>query len=584
MAQYVFIFSLGPVQSFIAEARRTQDLYAGSYMLAQLARAAAQAAGGKLVYPAPDVLTNPEAGVPNKFVTIVDDPKDAAQNAQRSAEERWHSFAREALAKLPNNNDDELLQIWERQRDHHLEFYWAAAPLDDDYIRAYERAFEALDARKRTRNFEQVKEDGLKDSLSGRRSALWPSRDKNARAYWSRVLDAQRTRANLKEGERLDTIGVMKRFALDKKFPSISTVASAPFTRACRDAGLLKKLVQAIEAFNKEAGYEFFYRVGDFEYGFEYDGDLLYWETYARIRLKASYGEPHRNPTEVLDVLEQVYRRAKEHRIHPTPPTPYYAILAMDGDRMGKHISACRSKEEHARLSQQLAEFAAEVERIIQKYGGYLVYAGGDDVLAFFPLKSALAGANALAQRYREKFKDWEQFEPDGTSLPFTASAGIAIAHHLHPLDAVLETARRAERAAKNRYNRDAVCVSVLKRSGEPIRLGSKWEADGADIVNLVQNIVGDLGAERLASRFVYELSEQVTALETVEAAMLALLLKRLLKRHGDENKPPKTTVEDLMAWVRAFEQDGMDVPGGAAAELGRWLLLARFIEQGGGE
>lgn len=582
-SKYVLIFTLGPVQSFIAEGRRTQDLFAGSHILAQLARAAAQAAGGELVYPAPEVLANPRVGVPNKFVTIVDDLKEATRNARLAVKGQWrHTFADKALAKLPDNNDGELLKIWERQRDHRLEFYWAAAPLDNDYICAYERASEALDARKRTRDFTQVREDGLKDSLSGMRSAL---RTVNlpSKKYWQEA--SRKYRPQVKEGERLDTIGAMKRFALDEKFPSISTVASASFARACHKAGLLKELVQAIKAFNEEVGYEFFYRVGDFERGFEYDGDLLYRETYARIRLKASYGESPRKPTRVLDALEQVYRKTKEHRIRPTLPTPYYAILAMDGDQMGKHISACRSKAEHAKLSQQLAGFATEVEGIVQNHGGYLVYAGGDDVLAIFPLESALAGANALAQRYQEKFKDWERYEPNGTPFPFTTSAGIAIAHHLHPLDAVLDEARRAEKDAKNRYRRDAVCVSVLKRSGEPVQVGSKWEADRASIVNLVQNVVSDLEADRLASRFVYELNDQVTALGTVEAPMLSSLLKRLFKRHkGKESEQPKTTLEDLIAWVRAFEGDTVDVPGGRAGELGRWLLLARFIEQGGGE
>ena len=34
--KYLFIFTIGPVQSFIAQARKTQDLYAGSYLLSYL--------------------------------------------------------------------------------------------------------------------------------------------------------------------------------------------------------------------------------------------------------------------------------------------------------------------------------------------------------------------------------------------------------------------------------------------------------------------------------------------------------------------------------------------------------------------
>jgi CRISPR-associated protein Cmr2 len=585
--KYVLFFSLGPVQSFIVEARRTQDLWAGSKMLVELSRVAVLAGGGQLIYPAPEALSNLKAGVPNKFVTIVDDPASAARSARQAAVEKWRDFADAALRTLPDNEDPELQAIWQRQRDHHLEFYWAAAPLPGGYIHAYGKASEALDARKRTRDFEQIEEDGLKDSLSGMRSALRTSRgpgktlEARALSYWKQIWERKQTRAALKEGERLDTIGAMKRFALDRGFPSVSTVASAPFVRACGETGLLDILRQAIQSFNRQMGYEFFYRVGDWGRGFEYDGDLLYEETYARGRLKASYGSA--DPAQVVLALRELYRETKDRDIRPVRLTPYYAVLAMDGDRMGKHIGACRSHDEHTELSRRLAAFADKVKMIVDKHAGYLVYAGGDDVLAFFPLESVLKGARAVVEKYQEQFADWQQHGPDGTSLPFTVSAGMAIAHHLHPLDAVLQEARRAEKNAKNLYRRDALCVSVLKRSGESIHVGSKWQSEGGGIITLIQNVVGDLQEERLASRFVYELYDQVTALGSVESDIVEALLKRLLKRHRTkEDRTPNTGLGDLMSWVSLFMDEKIRVDGGAVAELSRWLLLAQFIAQGG--
>jgi CRISPR-associated protein Cmr2 len=587
MAQYVLIFTLGPVQSFIAEARRTQDLYAGSHILSELSRAAVQAAGGKLVYPVPEMVSRSEASVPNKFVTIVDDPQEAARHAREAVKRRWQhspdSFEQKALKsdRLLNVEDDQFTTIWNRQLAHHLEFYWAAAPIvNGDYMQAYGEAARALDARKRTRTFGQVKEEGLKDSLSGRRSALHTSQDRNARAYWSRILKVQRTRSALRKGERLDAIGALKRFGVEKGFPSVSTVASAPFARTCSQ--MLDELTQAIEAFNRSVRREFFYRVGDWHRGFEYDGDLLYEETYAPIRLGASYGEG--DPTDVVTALRKLYGRAKQEDIRPNKPTPYYAILAMDGDRMGAHIAACQSREEHTELSRRQAQFAEKVAGSVQENQGYLVYAGGDDVLAFFPLKNALGGADALTRKYEEIFRGWEQRDTDGSPLSFTLSAGIAIAHHLHPLDAVLAAARDAEKKAKNRYSRNALCISVLKRSGEPVLVGSHWATEGQRIVKLVKNAVEDFIEERLASRFVYELGDQIQSLGRVEPLMVQPLLKRLLKRHRNPRAPlPETQLDALMAWAKAFKQ-GEAVADGAAGELARWLLLTRFIAQGGGE
>jgi CRISPR-associated protein Cmr2 len=39
--RYLFTMSLGPVQGFIAAARRTRDLWAGSWLLSEVAKAAA---------------------------------------------------------------------------------------------------------------------------------------------------------------------------------------------------------------------------------------------------------------------------------------------------------------------------------------------------------------------------------------------------------------------------------------------------------------------------------------------------------------------------------------------------------------
>ncbi len=38
--QYLFLFTIGPVQSFIAQARKTRDLYAGSAILGEIIDAA----------------------------------------------------------------------------------------------------------------------------------------------------------------------------------------------------------------------------------------------------------------------------------------------------------------------------------------------------------------------------------------------------------------------------------------------------------------------------------------------------------------------------------------------------------------
>jgi hypothetical protein len=56
-----------------------------------------------------------------------------------------------------------------------------------------------------------------------------------------------------------------------------------------------------------------------------------------------------------------------------------------------------------------------------------------------------------------------------------TASIGIVVAHRLHPLRDVLRQGREAEEDAKELYERNAICVRWLKRSGEQVQMGAQF-------------------------------------------------------------------------------------------------------------
>ena len=65
--QHLFLFTIGPVQSFIAQARKTQDLYAGSRILSDLIEFALQKVGEEhIIYPAKTVPSKP-----NRFIAKV---------------------------------------------------------------------------------------------------------------------------------------------------------------------------------------------------------------------------------------------------------------------------------------------------------------------------------------------------------------------------------------------------------------------------------------------------------------------------------------------------------------------------------
>ena len=154
---HVLILSLGPVQDFIVAARRTRDLWFGSWMLSELARAAgaslAGETGGELIFPDPDLVKNggEDVSFANKLVAQVEDPSGAAERARAAIDARRDQL-REQAFKLCQDDRDFVCEVAGAQIADLIEFYWASAAIGDDgYGEARKRAERALVARRRSR-------------------------------------------------------------------------------------------------------------------------------------------------------------------------------------------------------------------------------------------------------------------------------------------------------------------------------------------------------------------------------------------------------------------------------------------------
>ncbi len=563
----VLIFTFSPIQSFIAEARRAADLFTGSAILSELAKASAKAIGhSRLVYPA-----SLNADAPNVIVAIVPDAQaqNIASNAQQAFLTRWQTIADSARCQFSGLTDQTFDAIWQRQCDRYWETYWAVATIDEKgYAEAYNRARQALDAAKRSRLFDQVEEPGIKDTLSGVREALHPVNQttyQQVKQFWHSVA----TKKNLSpaklrpEGrERLDAIGAIKRFCdiADRQFPSVSTVAALDFIQRAKHQAR-NQLGEYRQAVEKLLGQHAYRPSNDPDWPF--DGDLLYLETLTPHRLEDSYGLKQPDPQNLIDARKHL--KALYEAVNDTPST-YYAVLALDGDSMGERISACllqpNPQQAHRQLSASLADFADEVGKIFQNIPSCLIYNGGDDVLAFLPLSQALTMAGALVQAFIDVAKN-------KAPTPGTASAGIAVVHHLHPLDAALRAARDAEKHAKRVDGKNALCVTVLKRSGEHETARVKW--DGLPVV---VELIEQLKSGGLSSRFISDAVLSLRAIPASEPAMLEDELRRQIHRHRDEAKLSSSDVNVLAQSLTTWT---LSLPG-QIEELRRWLGVARFI------
>jgi CRISPR-associated protein Cmr2 len=642
---HLLTFHLSPVQDFIATARRTQDWWMGSWLLAHLSGKAmevAQDKGAFLVLPKnlPASADPALADTPNNFLVRVGDasPAEVARVVERSVRQEWWLIHRKVKTELFDRVDNEL---WTRQLEAFLEIYWAIIP-DDGTKEARNRAYAALDARKRLRDFTWTQEAHLKCSLCGARQEL--SGDTSvgaARAWWQRLVQGHHgwLRVRGDGSERLCGVCAVKRSALlagalqprldkdDGHFPSTNSVAGATFKRQLLESTKgQNELAAHLDVLERqlfipaEIDERCLPDLADIPSRLPhnvrrklltFDGDLFYAETFIERRLREEFpaapaailreGAAELGFTEedlleleptfvaqriagAVGSLRALFRavRSDTPAEHIAPPSKYFAVLKMDGDRMGAFFGG--APETLAQdLSQHLSRFALEqAPALVAKHAGRLVYAGGDDAMALLPLREILPCARDFQEEFNKAVHNVGILPPN-LLLP-TPSIGIAIAHHTAPLDTVLLTVQRAEKAAKAQYNRGAVCVHVLKRSGEEVRVGSHWYYESLDALALMDRLIDAFQGEIFSMQFAQAVAAEVRALSSqqVPAPARAAALKRLARRHCAEGKQTmaETLAGALAAWAEG--QGIYDNKPLGLEEVASWVLLGRFIAGGG--
>jgi CRISPR-associated protein Cmr2 len=445
---------IGPVQDFIVAARRTRDLWFGSTVLSEVSRAAAQAIGDGLIFPASANAPN----IANVILAEVADeggPETPARAASKAALERWEQYGREARKLVSEIVSDER---WARQVQDVLEVHWAWTPLpsDPEYAAARRRVMRLLSGRHQCRDFAPgLGEDGVpKSSLDGARETVWMGDPKDLK-----MSDELARKLRLSPGEQLDAVGVVKRLAEGtQNYPSVSRIAADPWLRGLerRDPTGLEELRDECESLAKA---HLLTRVNwkHFEV-FPFEGTSVYRNRHKELE-KETQGEGR------FEKLGGIVRRLERHGI----PSPYLAVIAADGDRMGRTLGKIESAAGHREFSRQLATFAREARETIEGWKGHLIYSGGDDVLALAPVDHALECAWELRRRFGELLKDW-------ADAP-TLSVGIAIGHFMEALEDLLDRARKAESDAK-RPDRDGLALHFYPRSGAPLRLRGSWSGE----------------------------------------------------------------------------------------------------------
>jgi CRISPR-associated protein Cmr2 len=383
--KYLVAVSIGPVQDFIAAARRTADLFAGSEMLMSLVQAIAEhlESRAQLIFPA----SSKHLGA-NKLLFCTDEsPKELLGEIKVVAGGLLKQFWEITEGRFNQAQRDAIHHgLVHEQLGNFLEIYGAWVLRGSDYAAARTRVDALLASRKNLREFAQ----GNQSDAGIPKSSLDPSRASVVKD--SSLFSGHGWR--LKPTEAHDAISLIKRIHGAKN--SERVIDTRTMARRATDPNAM----------------------------------------------------PRENESEEDDSIPQ--------------DESYFAILQADGDRMGDLIGQYKDESTHQDFSKRLSKFATEVNTIVKKHAGFLVYSGGDDILALLPVNRAIQCSQRLADQFAKVTGG-------------TLSAGIAIVHYKQPLSMSRAAAQAAEKDDAKRAGRDRLAVALHTRGGAPSTVILEW-------------------------------------------------------------------------------------------------------------
>lgn len=536
MSRYLFLFTISPVQSFIAQARKTQDLYSGSQLLSILTDCAIKSLPENrkvIIFPSDEIKSKP-----NRFLALVEteDIDKIGNNIMDKVNKRFIEISYSCLEKVcgdgrsyPSNFTNQIKSFFQ--------IYWLALEYkENQYKETYKEIEQTLGGIKNTKLFNQLDEKGnRKCSLCGERNALFYKKtlnDKNPAFIQNDAIEVKNLKID--RGEGLCAVCFTKRFYEEKEFPSTAKVA-------------LMETISKMKAHSCNT-YEL---IDNFKNIFDRNGNELFnYQFFFEENLNMYYFKKHdlHESENIKDELEsikkyqkQIQNKAKKYGLKLSK---YYAIIIFDGDSMGKWLAGSRLaegtdlKEFHNRISKKLGKFAKITQDYLDSKKGKTVYAGGDDFLGLVSINQLFEVMSFLRDEFDNKVNQplKQQYFKD-SKYELTFSAGIAVAHYKTPLSIVLDRARKMEKKAKEiDNNKDAFAIAVLKRSGEVQETAFKWKQDECEPLAVIGNLVQVLMEDIFSNTFIKTLDSQFRRLmdnngKFSEKYIVKAEIKRLVNR-----------------------------------------------------
>ena len=188
----------------------------------------------------------------------------------------------------------------------------------------------------------------------------------------------------------------------------------------------------------------------------------------------------------------------------------YICIVQADGDNMGKAVSHPDLPNDKVKeISKALLAFGENAKVAIEEYGGFPIYAGGDDLLFIAPVvgKDYTNIFQLLKKIDTESFGDVKRIV-DGcglknedvvnnveSDLHVSLSFGVSITYYKYPLyEALLSARTLLDHKAKKVNGKNAIALNFRKHSGGAFYM--EYSNSDIDLEKAFENIISASGIE----------------------------------------------------------------------------------------
>ncbi|ANG62220.1 type III-B CRISPR-associated protein Cas10/Cmr2 [Marinobacterium aestuarii] len=526
-----------------------------------------QAQGGRIEFPLPDEDyldwlqgkgkgTPPQQGcIPNRFkaaraiVPASFDPLQVTNNVQAA----WQALADQVwqgdLAGLEHPSIEQTQSVWQRQVEHFWEISWCLTPDPT--------ATNLLDRRKNWRTYNPPAEPGVSCMMmeGWQELSAEPRPGKAVNTFWKALAEkaGKSINTDLRPGETLCAIAYIKRrfahyfhtlelpfsgqsgidqwtlkgWRLPVNVPSVNYLAAAPWLEkailaAAKDTQLREEIsLLNLDLATLDSGHEggtlnlnridkacHTFNIPDWKWQ-TVNGRYFYEEELALLAKRSDDAQER-------EILNSIQQRLHTVQRQLGKPSDFYSILLMDGDALGSQMS---NATKQTGISRALNAFTRKVPDVVQAHSGFLVYAGGDDVLALLSVDDAIACADALRQLYTHCFAKVNQTLGQN-AITTSLSAAVLFCHYKSPFAQNLAKAHPLlDKVAKEKTGRNSLAIEVWKPGGLHCRWSSPWErgdapAPAALIRSLTTELMHYRSTDKQFSRkFLYKLEALIEQL-----------------------------------------------------------------------